>query len=82
MATFKENNRKIIGRFPALKPAPEPVFTPASPAREWSDAVEAQPPSAEVRAMLGLQPGESVPPAHWERQPDSGHIKIRDLDED
>lgn len=80
LAEFRERNKVIIRKYPVLTPAPEPPFVAAEPAREWSDFVPASAPSDGVRLMLGLKPNEKVPPAHWERQPDTGGIKIRDLD--
>ncbi|HEY5043692.1 MAG TPA: hypothetical protein VIK53_17095 [Verrucomicrobiae bacterium] len=61
-ANFEKANKKILDKYPPLKRAVEPVFVPAPPAKEFDDWPSPQPPSAGVRLMLHLKPGELVKP--------------------
>ena len=82
---FQKSNKHILAKLPLhkLKCIPEPPFTPVGPVDEWGDGIFPKPPTATVRAMLGLRPGELAPSgtnAPFDR-PSNGKM-INDLDDD
>ena len=76
---FRRENSADIKKLPPLKKVAAPNFVPSKPVND--DERPPNLPSPGVRAMLGLKPGEVIPPPAWET-PDRGTITVNNLDED
>jgi hypothetical protein len=80
LADFLKENKSALAKIPPPKKMAEPEFVPP-PSSDDASIFAPQPQHPGVRAMLGLAPGQTLPPLPWEVK-DDGLTKIRDLDPD